>query len=66
MLISLPSLLNVGALIILDLFIYSVLGVFLFSNVKIGNSITEYTNFWVFHSFNWGKLVGNNVRCRKN
>jgi len=50
MLISLPSLLNVGALIILDLFVYSVLGVFLFSNVKIGNSITEYTNFWVFHN----------------
>lgn len=37
MLISLPSLLNVGALIILDLFIYSVLGVFLFSDVKIGD-----------------------------
>ena len=50
MMISLPGLLNVGALILLVLFIYSVLGVFLFSNVKKGIDITIYTNFWNFHN----------------
>lgn len=48
--ISLPSLLNVGALTLLVLFIYSTLGVFLFSNVMIGERITNYTNFWNFHN----------------
>jgi len=48
--ISLPSLLNVGALTLLLLFIYSTLGVFLFSNVTTGERITNYTNFWNFHS----------------
>jgi len=50
MMISLPSLLNVGALIMLVLFIYSVLGVFLFSGVKKGPNITNFTNFWYFHN----------------
>ena len=47
--LSLPSLLNVGALTLLVLFIYSTLGVFLFSSVKKGTNITNYTNFWNFH-----------------
>ena len=48
--ISLPSLLNVGALTLLVLFIYSTLGVFLFSKVTVGERITKYTNFWNFHN----------------
>ena len=48
--ISLPSLLNVGALTLLVIFIYSTLGVFLFSKVTVGDRITNYTNFWNFHN----------------
>ena len=39
--ISLPSLLNVGALTLLVIFIYSTLGVFLFSKVTVGDRITH-------------------------
>ena len=50
MVISMPSLLNVLALIVLILYIYSILGVFIFSDVRSGDTITQYTNFWNFHS----------------
>ena len=42
---SLPSLINVGSLLILIIFIYSILGVILFSNASRHHSITEYYNF---------------------
>ena len=41
----LPSILNLGALYILIFFIYAILGVFMFRDVKIGNAIDEYNNF---------------------
>lgn len=45
MVISAPSLLNVGALILLLMFIYSTLGCYLFNGVKEGNAINNLTNF---------------------
>ena len=50
MIITLPSLLNVVALFALLLFIYSILGNFIFKQVRVGNSIQEYRNFWNFHN----------------
>ena len=50
MVISIPNLLNVSALIVLILYIYSILGVFIFSDVRSGDTITQYTNFWNFYS----------------
>lgn len=51
MIITLPSLLNVGALFTLVLFIYSILGNFLFKNVKEGSlEVREFRNFWNFHN----------------
>jgi hypothetical protein len=49
-LISLPSLLNVGALLFLVMFIYSILGCFLFRNVTRGQIINESYNFANFSS----------------
>ena len=42
---SLPSLLNVGALLSLVYFIYAILGTFLFSDIKAGDIIDGYVNF---------------------
>jgi hypothetical protein len=50
MILSLPSLLNVGALTLLVLFIYSVLGCFTFGNVTVGEEIDGYNNFNNFHN----------------
>ena len=50
MMISLPSLINVTALIILILYVYSILGVFIFSGVTSGDNIDQYLNFWSFGS----------------
>lgn len=41
----LPSLINVGALLILFFFIFAVLGVFTFRNVTEGDAIDDYNNF---------------------
>lgn len=49
MMISLPSLLNVGALFMLVLFIYSVLGCFAFKDVREGEAINDNYNFQNFH-----------------
>lgn len=49
LLFSLPSLLNVGALLILIYLMYSILGVFLFKNISQGVAINEYNNFHNFH-----------------
>ena len=45
---SLPSLINVGALLLLVFFIFSVLGVFLFKKVTSGVTINHYNNFYNF------------------
>ena len=45
LLFSLPSLLNVGALLFLVFYIYSILGNFLFKNVATGNTIGDLVNF---------------------
>ena len=45
LILSLPSLVNVGSLLFLVFFIYSVLGVFMFSNIKQGDAIDSWTNF---------------------
>ena len=42
---SMPSLMNVFALLMLIFFIFSVLGVFLFNKVKEGEILDEYMNF---------------------
>ncbi|EGR31327.1 hypothetical protein IMG5_112540 [Ichthyophthirius multifiliis] len=42
---SLPSLINVGALLLLVFFIYSVLGVFIFKEVTEGDVVDKYNNF---------------------
>lgn len=55
---SLPSLLNVLALLMLVFFIFSVLGVFLFGKVREGENIDEYMNFW-----NFGMAMIINLRC---
>ena len=47
---SLPAILNVVSLLILCIFIYAIIGVFLFSNVKYGLFIDEYNNFQNFLS----------------
>lgn len=48
MLFTLPSLINVGSLLLLVFFIYAILGVFLFKDVTEGEVITKYANF---HNF---------------
>ena len=51
---SLPSLLNVGALLILIYLMYSILGVYLFKNISHGEVIDEYNNF---HNFGLAMLI---------
>ena len=43
--VSLPAMTNVGGLLFLLLYLYSVLGVYLFSNVAVGGVMTESLNF---------------------
>lgn len=50
LLFTLPSLLNVMALLLLVFFMFSVLGVFLFSSITKGSVIGSSTNFWTFSS----------------
>ena len=45
LLFSLPPLINVGALLLLIIFVYAVLGVSLFSNIQHGVIIDDYNNF---------------------
>ncbi|XP_022252047.1 sodium channel protein 60E-like [Limulus polyphemus] len=46
--ISLPALVNIGALLLLIMFIYAIIGMSLFSHVKKGGALTEYVNFETF------------------
>ena len=43
--VTLPALINVGGLLLLLIFLYSVLGVFLFAEVKIQAPLHDYANF---------------------
>lgn len=45
MIFSLPSMLNISALLFLVFFIYAVLGVFLYQNITQGTIINDYVNF---------------------
>ena len=47
-LISLPALLNIAALLLLVIFIYAIIGMNLFMNVKLQNSLTSKNNFQKF------------------
>ena len=48
LLITLPSIMNIGALLLIVFFIYSLLGVTLFGEVSSGDVIDEWTNFQNF------------------
>ena len=43
--LAIPELANVGSLLILFIYLYSVLGVFLFAHVKFGESLNKDANF---------------------
>ncbi len=43
--LTLPAMINVGSLLILLLYMYSILGVVLFADVKWTNSLGPYVNF---------------------
>lgn len=45
---TLPALVNVGGLLLLLMYLYSVLGVFLFANVKKNDALNEVLNFESF------------------
>ena len=49
LMIALPALMNVGALLLLVFFVFSVLGVFLFQDIKNGTIIDDLNNFENFH-----------------
>lgn len=49
-LVSLPAMQNVGFLLVIFLYIYSILGIFLFSEVKLSYPLHDYLNFQSFHS----------------
>lgn len=44
-LLAIPELANVGALLFLFLFLFSVLGVFLFSGIKLQDNLNKQANF---------------------
>jgi hypothetical protein len=48
LLISLPALLNIAALLFLIIFIYSIIGMNFFMNVKLQNGFTPTVNFQTF------------------
>ena len=55
---SLPSLMNVFALLLLVYFVFSILGVFLFRNIHTGDAIDGYANF-----SNFGMAMITLFRC---
>jgi len=44
-LLSLPALVNIGSLILLIIFIYSVLGMYLFADIKLNGELNYHANF---------------------
>lgn len=53
LLVTLPSLANVGSLLFLLLFVYSIMGMQLFAFVKFGDTLDEHANF---HDF-WSSFI---------
>ena len=45
LILAIPALANVGGLLFLFLFLYSILGVFLFAEVKLQNALDSHSNF---------------------
>ena len=45
---AIPEMINVGGLLTLFIYLYSVLGVFLFAHVKLNNQLSEHANFQTF------------------
>jgi hypothetical protein len=43
--VSLPALVNIGSLLVLINLIYSILGVYLFADIKLNNELNEHANF---------------------
>lgn len=43
--VTIPGMLNVGGLLLLFLYIYSILGVYLFAEVKMDDNLAPYLNF---------------------
>eukprot|EP00347_Sterkiella_histriomuscorum_P013804 403363301 len=67
-LVTLPAMANVGSLLVLFIFIYSILGVYIFADIKLSGKLTENANFQnVSNAFlllvristgeNWSKLM---------
>lgn len=50
LLMSLPALVNVAALLFIILFIYTIMGMNLFMNIKIQNTLTPTVNFQTFRN----------------
>ena len=48
--VAIPELVNVGGLLILFIYLYSVLGVFLFAHIKYSDNLNEHANFRNFPS----------------
>jgi Ion transport protein len=46
--VTIPALTNIGGLLLLFLYIFSVLGIFLFSGLKLQNNLDEHANFQSF------------------
>lgn len=50
LIISLPALLNIGALLFLIMYIYAIVGMSSFGDVKLGGALNEQVNFQTFGS----------------
>ena len=46
--VTIPALTNVGGLLLLFLYIYSILGVYLFSTIKLQDDLSVHANFQTF------------------
>ena len=46
--IAIPELINVGALLLLFIFLFSVLGVYLFAEIKLQDNLDRHANFQTF------------------
>jgi len=44
-LVTLPGMLNIGSLLLLIIFIYAILGVYLFADVKLNGELDQHANF---------------------
>ena len=44
-LVALPGMVNIGSLLLLIIFIYAILGVYLFADVKLNGELDQHANF---------------------